>query len=187
MAIMDATTQATTQDLLNQLRRRRGARPRDARPVLMLIHSLPSGTAREQMSAGSVGDLQDCRSSEDVLDVRIDGLSIMESGAGLPDPSRVLDMFLIHRLVSTAWWNVPISVERLTRTILDPSIFTFAEALERRLKKGEVTRAMITNSKKRVDQIFRAAGVENAISSDRSLGYLFNLATFEIQVVHIPH
>lgn len=131
---------------------------------------------------------QECDSSENLLDVLVDNMSVVELGRTLPDPIRIVDLFVFQRLVLASRWRVPIPLHRLSDTMTDPAIFLFAQDLIRRGYE-EINPDAVKNSIKRLRAVFRLLVPTPRnwfIRYEGRRGYLADLTHFTIQVIHLP-
>jgi len=131
---------------------------------------------------------EDCSPSENLLDVLLVDTSIVELGKFLPDPIRIVDLFIFQRLLFASRWCVPIPVHRLSDTMTDPSAFVFAHDLIRRGFE-EITPDAVKNSVKRLRAVFRLlvpTPRDWFIRYEGRRGYLIDLTHFSIEIVHLP-
>lgn len=157
---------------------------------LTLVHSCARGIdPPRQPSVGSLSDLDRCDPSESLLDVLINGRSIIEIGSTLCDPARVLDLYVIQRLSLGSRWNIAMPLHRLADTLTDATAFTFAEDLARRGYE-DVTSDSIKNSIKRLRQVFGL--VAPSLSRNWFIrylgprGYIIDWEHVDLKVVHLP-
>ena len=153
---------------------------------LTLVHSTPLG--EPSTIAARRSELTDCDPSENVLDVLVDARSILEIGKHLPDPLRILDLYVLQRLILASRWRIPVPLHRLSDTMTDTSTFLFAHDLNRR-GYDCVNPDAVKNSIKRLRAVFRLVVPTPRdwfIRYEGQRGYLADLRHLTIEIIHLP-
>ncbi len=154
-------------------------------PILTLVHSV--STLIEPVVC-SWRDLRRCDPSECLLDARFEGVSIFTLGARLSDPTRIVDVYTLERLVRASTFGIAIPLHRACDTMTDPASFVFAEDLMRRGHE-QFSRDALKNGVKRLRAVFNLVhpGPTNwLIRYEGSRGYLFDFSHAVVEVLHIP-
>ena len=161
--------------------------PRMAAPsadtlVVVLVHGI-AAAHRDEFHG-----LDGCDPSENLLDVLVNNTSVLELGKSLPDPTRIVDLYVFHRLLLASRWCVPIPLHRLSDTMTDPATFVFAHDLIRRGHE-DFTSNDLKNSIKRIRAVLRLIAPTPRdwfIRYEGRRGYLVDLTHLTIHIVHLP-
>lgn len=154
---------------------------------ITLIHASAT-TAQMRRQVADPDSLSRCSPAENLLDVLIEDRSILEVGKNLPDPVRVVDLYVLQRLILGSRWQVPMPLHRLCDTITDPASFVFAQDLIRRGYE-ELSRDALKNSIKRLRAALRfvyPSSINWFIRYEGARGYLFDVSHICLELVHIP-